>query len=90
VANDPFLEIFPVRNELDAIKDSIGSAVRVRKGTVVYRKGADEKKKAAFRTRWQSLFVRNPKAMHGLRSLYPTCNIAKPSGEFVTAEKRIW
>ena len=37
------------------MKASIGSAVKVRKGTIVYRKSADEKNKAAFRTRWASL-----------------------------------
>src|SRR5579864_8014909 len=55
MTSDPFLDIFPVKNESDAMKDSIGSAVKVRGGTPVYRKGADEKNKANFRKRWESL-----------------------------------
>ena len=56
--SDPFLEIGPVRTEQDAMKESIGSAVKVRNGTVVYRKGADEKNKANFRSKWAGLIRR--------------------------------
>jgi hypothetical protein len=53
VVIDDFLEIIPVRNEQDAMKDSIGSALRVR-GKRVYRTEAPEKRKA-FREEWDRL-----------------------------------
>jgi hypothetical protein len=52
MAMDEFLEIIPVRNERDAMKDSISSAARVRGGKKIYEDGV---RKPEFRAEWRSL-----------------------------------
>ncbi len=62
MTNDPFLDILSVENEQDAMKDSIGSAVRPRRGQVIYQKGAAEKDKEKFRNQWAALIRQESQA----------------------------